>query len=248
MLDGRNLTDGRTPIEVTHTNGWRSVELKGERGSWEDRELGSKQSPVTVWARDMIEGDPISDIVICRENRCTDVSAWYVLAGLDKELGFPSEVEGLLPQDAAGISRISHADTHVIRYHLEHIKDPVKGTVFAQGASEDYTLADRVYVEGTRNGGTGVEDCVGWFDRPAELDYDSDRFLYICFATSVGVFSGFDNRTGLKDFKTVTAEYSRSHAPKVTADLYGNLPIRIRGTLLALNYVTEEWSERHIIR
>ena len=243
VLDGMNMADARTPMKITHANGWRSIQLTGQHGSWENRTLGSKQHPVVVWVRDMIPGETTADIVICDQKVCTDVTAWYMLANFNDQLQFPDEIAGLLPQDAAGVSRLGTSDPFVIEFYLEHIDDEVTGSIISEEGIEPYTIKDRVYVRGQRDGGTGTEDCVGWVDRLEDLETDADRYPYFCFASNVGVFSGTRNNNGLKSFEA--SSLSKSHAPKVSTDLYGNLSDDDKAVLLTLGAVDPKWAERH---
>jgi len=243
VLDGMNMADARTPMRVTHANGWRSIPLTGQHGSWEKRTLGSKQNPVTVWVRDMIPGETTADIVICDQKLCTDVTAWYMLANFNDQLQFPDQIAGLLPQDAAGVSRLGTSDPFIVEFYLEHIDDEVTGSVISDAGIEPYTIKDRVYLRGQRDGGTGTEECVGWVDRLADLETEADRYPYFCFSTTVGVFTGTRNNTGLKNFEVIPPR--TPHAPDVSADLYGNLSDDDKAVLQILGAVDSNWAKRH---
>ena len=245
VVDGMNMADARTRIRITHANGWRSIQLTGERGSWEERPLGSKKNPVVVWVRDMVPGETTADIVICDQRDCTDVTAWYVLANFNEELGFPDEIAGLLPQDAAEVSRVGNSDTFVIEHYLDHVDDPVVGSVIDDGVVTNYSLKDRVYIRGQREGGTGMEDCVGWLDRVEDLQTDADRFAYFCFSPNAGVFSGLHRLSGLKSFEALSEAASSTHSPEVGADLYGDLTDNEKAILQLLGAVEPAWAERH---
>lgn len=233
----------KKPIVVKRIKGWKSVKLEGEIGEWSKKPIGSVESPVTIWSRDMVDGEYFEDIVICREERCTDVSAWYILAHMHEALGFPDEVEGVVPQDAATYSRVSMVDPWVLSFYLKSIDSPVEFHVYSKKKKKTYTLKDRVYIKGERRGAMGVEECVGWFDWGEEMNFDEDRFTYFCFLNKIGVVSGANRESGIVGFRPFGDGLPEE--PGVVADLYGDLPAERRAFLNGMGFVEKRWAERH---
>lgn len=229
-------------ITVTVHGEWRSVQLRGELRLWEDRRTGSPQHPVTIWARSPQSGESERDLVACVAERCTDVSAWYVLAALDHMTELPEEVGNLTPQEVYQAAALGPLDVSVLTAFLDMIDMPVSGTVASDGGVEHFTLEDRVYVVGHRAGATGEEICLGWFDRAVELTADNDRFVHFCQSPEAKVFSAVTNDE-LVSYAPLPV--GGPHEPKVDADLYDMIDPLAREYIVTMGYVNPQWVRRH---
>ena len=229
-------------VLVTRADGWSSVVLDGRLRLWEGEAAGSVSDPVTVWARDALDGELERDLVVCAAGTCTDVSAWFKLAAFEEFAPLPERVGGLRPQEVYQAALIGALEPSVINYYIEHLDDPVNGWFTDESGSKAYDLNDRSYVYGHRAGRTGSETCIGWFDRQEDLFSDDERFARFCHSPVAGVTMGSGKDALLSHRPIVPGTF---HRPDTTADLYLLVDEDFRRYLESMGVVDSVWAARH---
>lgn len=232
----------RARVTVTRVGPWTTTRLEGQLVLWEDRRTGSPERPVTVWAHDQLPGESDRDLLVCVDGSCTDVSAWYLLAAFDSLVNLPQSVYGVTSQEVYLAAAIGSLDPSVIDYYHDHIDDPVNVSVVSDAGVEHFTISDRVYVIGHRKGGTGVETCIGWFDRRDDMLVDDDRFTRFCHSSVARALTAAGDDS-LLSYRPLPATTERT--PKVVDDLYRHVTPEVRELLETMGFVGPAWAERH---
>lgn len=238
-------TDGEE-YRYTHQNGWTSVLLEGQ--SVMDRPVASKDDPVTGWKRDRSDGGLEADRVICFHGSCTDVSAWYVLANFDEELGFPDEVAGVAPPELATPFWTNELDPVFWQWQIDSLQEPYSSVTYVDGVSVTHTEKDRVYYLGKARV-LGVEThCVAWFDSPEALSSDDPRAPVFCMHPSgISAIDGYNKLISVR-----TVKHDPTFGPGRHVDLLDAFAAKIAelGTdekemLLQMLAVDDGWARRH---
>lgn len=233
-------------VEILKDGSWRRVIITDEPSSYREGKINNNKEAITLYYKDLSNGEVTPESVICYNGKCVNVTAQYVLADSEMlfyEGIFPDEVFGVLPQDIANIGRLSNLDSDNINYFIKSADEKVNISVISpDGNNLEYTEKDRVFIKGSKKSKIGNEVCYGYLNHINERLEADKGFFYICFNEKYKIFTSTNKNSYIEKISLNSNEVIDF---KVDEDLYWNVPVEIKELYLGIGKISEQWHRYH---
>lgn len=225
---------------LTRAGNWTSVRIDTQ--ALQGSSTATLANPVTVWSADIVPGEDLGDIVVCRQTRCTDISAAYVL-GQFAQGWFPRTHEGLSLPQAAIATRVGMVQPELFEYLRSWLyQKRTIMTTSAKGGLNRYSELDAVFYAGHRRVAGTVVDCIGWFAVPSDVSYPDGRFSWFC-QHPAGILAATPHGDQLV---SVRSWHGTTYAPPPAYDLVNLIPMDARAALpMLVHGLPDSWIQRH---